>query len=50
MSLLWAKIVIVGIPFTLSMAWFLFWVVRIRKEQKKLKERKAREQRDPRRE
>jgi hypothetical protein len=40
MSLLWAKIVIVGIPCALSLAWFLFWVVRIRKAQKRLREKK----------
>jgi hypothetical protein len=48
MSLLWAKIVIVGIPFTLSVAWFLFWVLRIKKEEKRLKERKARAEGPPR--
>jgi len=41
MSLLWAKIIIVAIPFTLSAAWFIFWVVRIKKEQKRLKEKKS---------
>jgi hypothetical protein len=49
MSLLWAKIVIVGIPFTLSVAWFIFWVLRIKKEEKRLKERKAHTE-EPRRE
>ncbi len=41
MSLLLAKVVIVGIPLLLSLAWFVFWVVRIARFQ--ARKRAARE-------
>jgi hypothetical protein len=40
MSLLWAKILIVGVPFALSLAWFLFWVISIRRAEKRLREKR----------
>ena len=37
MSPLTAKILIVGIPFILSLAWFLFWVIRLTRTARKMK-------------
>ncbi len=42
MSPLLAKILIIGVPFALSLAWFIFWVVRLRNAAKKLREKRGR--------
>ncbi|MGA2976029.1 MAG: hypothetical protein ABSF77_12030 [Spirochaetia bacterium] len=40
MSILWAKITIIGIPLAVSLGWFFFWVLRIRGAARKLKNRR----------
>jgi hypothetical protein len=41
MSPLFFKIVIVGVPFGFSLMWFVYWVVKIYKEKRRLEARKA---------
>jgi hypothetical protein len=41
MSPLASKILIVGIPLLISLAWFLFWVLRLAGAARKLKESKG---------
>ena len=34
---IFAKVIIIGIPLVLSLSWFLYWVIRLRRFQKKKK-------------
>ncbi len=39
MSSTFAKILFVGVPLILSLAWFIFWVVKLTRTARKLKKR-----------
>jgi hypothetical protein len=39
MTSLAAKILIFGVPLALSLSWFLFWVIRLRRAGRRLKSR-----------
>lgn len=41
MSPLFLKIVIVGLPFGFSLMWFVYWVVKIYKEKRRLESRSS---------
>jgi hypothetical protein len=41
MSPLFLKIVIVGLPFGFSLMWFVYWVVKLYKEKRRLASKKA---------
>ncbi len=42
MSPLGVKVLIVGVPFVLSLSWFLFWVLRLTSAARRMKARSAR--------